>query len=403
MTPDIDRSNSHGEQLVGDGASPPPPTVSRVRRVGRTLLVNGGLVVASLVVAVLLAEVAVRILAPQQLIMIRPDLWQPADTVGWLHRPNVRTRINTGERTVDVYTDSDGFRVGSEGIPADGVPVLLLGDSFFEALQVDYERSFAGLLQAKLPAAAGMPVRVRNAGMASWDPNQYLLRARALFRHTDYRLVITGVFMGNDIVPRRVDYFRPRTHVERHHLRLPHSLKGRELTNAILLPINDFLEVRSHLFILVRNRLQTLRMRLGLAPTYFPPQFLESAEDSPEWEVTADICREIDDLATAHGARALFVLIPTPFQVDSASFTQYVRGFGLDTNAVDLELPNRMLDREFAQRGLATIDLLPDLRKAHDKRERLYGSVDPHFTPLGNELMAESVTPVAARLLSESR
>ncbi len=46
------------------------------------MLVNAALGIASLLITLLADEALTRIVAPQQLILIRPDIWQPADTVG---------------------------------------------------------------------------------------------------------------------------------------------------------------------------------------------------------------------------------------------------------------------------------------------------------------------------------
>src|SRR5712691_3072264 len=64
---------------------------------------NVTLLAGSFVVALVLAEVLVRFAAPQQLVALRPDVWQPADSVGWRFRPNLNTTVNTGERTVHVF------------------------------------------------------------------------------------------------------------------------------------------------------------------------------------------------------------------------------------------------------------------------------------------------------------
>src|SRR5262249_43497278 len=108
-------------------------TQPRARSIVPNILVG----LFSLFLALGAAEVAVRIVAPQQLILKRADIWKPRDTLGWDHRPNVNTTINTGERTVQVRTDSDGFRIGRNDPPAGGSQVLLIGDSFAEALQVE--------------------------------------------------------------------------------------------------------------------------------------------------------------------------------------------------------------------------------------------------------------------------
>ena len=380
----------------------PAPRRSRARAILRGVLLNGALLTFSLLLAVFAAEFALRLVAPQQLIQIRPDLWQPADTVGWMHRPNVTTTINTGEGPATVHTDRDGFRVGEAGRIEQGMPVLLIGDSFMEALQVEYEQSFAGLTQERLPALIGRGIAVRNAGIDGWSPSQYLLRARSVLPREEFGLVVVSLFLGNDVQPRRQDYIPPREAVERHSFRFPRGLGRDELESALLRPVNDALEVRSHLYTFVKNRLQTLRMRAGFSPLYMPQEFLKSEAESGRWEVIADIAADIEAAAAERGARTIFVLVPAPFQVDSARFDQYVTGFDVDPATVDLEQPTRLVTRELEERGLRFVDLLPAFRQAQRSGVRLYGTVDPHLTAAGHDAMADAVLPEAARLLGES-
>lgn len=378
-------------------------TPSRLRRIARATAINGALLLVSLLFAAGAAEIAVRVAAPQQLIMLRPDVWQPADTVGWLHRPNVDAQINTGERTVSLRTDSEGFRVGAAGRVEAGVPILLLGDSFMEALQVEHEQSLAGLLQQQLPDVVGAPVAVRNAGMAGWSPSHYLLRARTLIPRDRYGLVIVAIFVGNDVVPVRLDHVAPRAPVGRHRFRIPKDLSRRELVDAFLSPVNDALETRSHLFVFTRTRLETLRMRAGFSPLYMPPEFRRTEASSDRWDLAGGIAADIATLAAAHGARPLFVLIPAPFQVDERVFEQYLRGFDIDPADVDIEQPTRLLKEQLASRGLSFVDALPAFRNAHRDGVRLYGTVDPHLTAEGHAQLADLLLPVAAEMLRVER
>lgn len=376
--------------------------LNRIVKRLRPHALNAGLVALSLVVALLLAEGLVRQLAPQQLILIRPDLWQAADTFGWLHRPHVQTLINTGERTVHVYTDQDGFRVSAEGRREGEKRVLILGDSFMEALQVEYEQSLAGLLEQRLSERLGEKVAVRNAAVGGWGPNQYRLRARSLLARDTFDLVVVSLFVEDDIANRQVDRLPPRTPVERKHYRIPRSLRPGELIDATLAPFNDMFEVRSHLFVLLKNRMETLRMRTGLTTAYFPRSFLRSEAASPHWAFTAQLCREIADLAAEQGARTLFVLIPTSYQVDSEVFARYVAGFGIDSNKVDLDQPSRLLGHALTAEGLDVIDALPALRSAKSSGEQLYGNIDRHLSPEGHLVLESVVTPQAAEMLDSS-
>ena len=372
----------------------------------RDALVKVGLVCGSLGLAVGVGEVVVRLAAPQQLIVKRPDIWQPVDTLGWTHRPDVNTTINTGERTVWMITDGDGFRVGRAGRVESKRRILLLGDSFMEALQVEYEQSLAGLLEARLTSRMGESVAVRNTAVGGWDPPQYLMEARRELGRERVDLVLVSVFLGNDVVARRIERYPPGPPADApdHRLRLPHRLSYREFVDAVLYPLNDFLKARSQLFILLKQRAATLRMRLGLTADYFPEELLRREASSPRWSVTAQICRDIRDVAQAHAAPTLFVLIPAAFQVDTAAFYPALKGFKIDPAAVDLDQPDRLLTSAMRAHALDVVDVLSDFRQAVRSGTRLYGSVDPHLSPEGHELLERLIEPtVSARLSTPAR
>ncbi|MBX3173918.1 MAG: SGNH/GDSL hydrolase family protein [Gemmatimonadaceae bacterium] len=345
------------------------------------------------------AEVAVRLAAPQQLILIRPDVWEPVDTLGWVRRPNIETQMNTGERTVTVRTDSARFRVGATGRREAATQVLLLGDSFMEALQVEYEQSTAGLLEAGLEAASGRPVAVRNAGVSGWSPNQYRLLARRELAETSYALIVVAVFVGNDVIGEATERIPPRVPVERKHFRFPRSLAARELIDALAAPVNDVLEVRSHLFILAKNSLATMRMRLGLTADYFPRWYQKAEADSPAWGVTVAVLRALADEAQAKGTPTVFVLVPERLQVHSDEFLRYLKGFDIDPASVDLDQPSRVLREGLEAAGLRVVDALGPFRAAAAET-RLHGVVDQHLSPEGHRVLTDVILPVAAPLLA---
>src|SRR5207249_3590444 len=94
---------------------------------------------ASVVLSLVVGEGLVRLVAAQSLILLRPDIWIPADQAGWRHMPNVDLRVNTGEREVRWKTDDQGFRIGANRPQASAMTLVALGDSFVEALQVEDE------------------------------------------------------------------------------------------------------------------------------------------------------------------------------------------------------------------------------------------------------------------------
>lgn len=391
--------SSAPEDAEGGGAAGPQAGVLR-RLARRTALAVGclALLLGGTAAALLAGELLVRWAAPQQLVLIRPDLWRPADTVGWTHRAGVDTRVNTGERTVRFVTDERGFRVAPSGRPDGDLDVLLLGDSFMAALQVEHSRSFAGIVERELSQLLDRPVAVHNAAVGGWDALHYLLRGRQLLERGDYDLTIVSVYLGNDLVHARTDAFDPRHPEERSGLRLPSEATADELVDALARPANDWLEVRSHLFVLSKNALRSVLMRLGLTARYIPEELRRDRADDPAWDLTARILAELDDVSRSRGVPALFALAPSDYQVDPELLRRHARALGVDPSLLDAEQPNHLLGSRLRERGLRTVDLLPALRAA-DEGAELYGEVDPHFSPAGHRAMWRALREPLVELL----
>lgn len=387
---------------MSDLSSSPVAAVADAPRL-RVRLVAFALVLLAIssVVAILLAEVAVQLMAPQQLIEMRPDVWEPIDGVGYLRRPGVIASINTGERSVTIRTDRERYRVGAAGRVEAETQILLLGDSFMEALQVEHEQTTAARIEAGLATRLGRHVAVRNAGVSGWSPNHYLIRGRELLATDRFALTVVAIFVGNDAVTKRVPHFSPRPPTERHEFRWPRSFARREVIDALIAPLNDALEVRSHLFILLKNTFATLRMRMGLTADYLPLEYRRTEATSVRWSTTAGVSLELAEFAKSRGTPTLFVLIPERFQVYPDEFDRYVKGFAVDPVLLDVDQPSVLLRLAFEAAGLRVVDALPALRAvAAQGGPRLYGSVDQHLSPEGHEALAKVIIDAALPLIA---
>ncbi|MBI5667275.1 MAG: hypothetical protein HZC41_04640 [Chloroflexi bacterium] len=351
-------------------------------------------IAASFLFTLLLLEIAVRLLLPQQLVALRPDVYMPVAGVGFQHRPKVNTIVNTGERDVVFTTDANGHRVGSAPTPQPAYRILALGDSYLAALQVNYEQTMAARLEAGLSRALGQPVSVVNTGVSAYNPNQYLLVARQELAQADYDLALVFVYLANDVVDKRVDRFDPLEPVRRHVLRLPRGFSRSEITDAIFYPINDFLEERSHLYVFAKSRSSALLARLGMTAYYFPDVFLVSTEESPMWGVTADILADIAAAAAPYHVPVVYVLLPATYQINAAEFEWYKTAFNVDPATVDLDQPNRLLRTGLEARGLTVLDTTDPLHEAYRGGVvDLYGQVDHHFGAAGHQVVADYLLP----------
>ena len=367
--------------------------------------------VLALAVCLLLLEGAVRLLLPQQLLFYRPDLYRQDERIGWRFAPGLDARVNTGERDVRLLTDARGLRIGRVESQEPGLRVLAVGDSFVAGLQVEYADLMTTRLAEGLTRTLGRRVAPVASGVPGWGPTQYALEveheiARSRYDGYDgYDAVLVFLFLGNDVVANRS--FAPdefRRGFDRP-FRLPRAFTVAELKAALLVPLDDFLEVRSHLYVLVDRRLENLRIRLGMSPFFMPRTLLREMADAPAWDLTAEICAELAASAEALNVPTLFVLLPADYQVDRERFERHLTLLRVDPDSVDLDQPSRLLRAALARRGLEVADATPALVAAYERGTRdLFGRIDAHFSPAGHRVLADWLEPlVRERLVSPGR
>jgi hypothetical protein len=149
----------------------------------------------------------------------------------------------------------------------------------------------------------------------------------------------------------------------------------------------------------VKKRLETMLMRSGISADYFPDEFKKNRSESSRWDVTTGMLADIATMASRRHTPILFALIPAPFQVDTATFHQFVIGFGLDSSSVDLDQPSRLIGDRLRARHLDVVDVLGSFRAMNANGPKLYGDVDRHLSPRGHEVLALLVEPRVRELL----
>jgi hypothetical protein len=375
--------------------------MNRNRKVFWSLL----LFLIAILFSLAMGEGIVRLLAPQQLIVLNERIWKPDSVLSWRHVIHADEHVNLGEKTVRFVSDEHGFRINAQEPEPKrcAESILFLGDSFLEALQVENESTFVQLLQRKIINEHKQELCVVNTGVGGWGPNHYYMQARAELRRHNYSLGVVCLYVGNDVVSRFDTNLSPRAPVERHMFRIPRSLVLSEWRDAVFYPVNDFLETRSHLFLFLKMRGQTLLSRAGLTAEYFPPIFNISYAQSSAWATTADICYRIKLLFDERSIPTLFVLIPAPYQVHDEVFRDFVRGFGIDERSVDLMRPNRILAEQLSRRGITLLDPLLAFRAKASHGKTLYGKIDNHFNEEGHRALCEFLFPYAVQALSTSK
>lgn len=350
----------------------------------------------SLWAALFLGEGFVRHFYPQQLIR-GTGIYREDPQLGWRHRELKRMVVNTGEGPVLWATDERGFRVSArsqkEQKTRPEISILMIGDSFIEALSVEYEQTISSQIQQALARKYPLETEVVNAGVGAWAPGHYFLEAKRLLQKNRYDMGLIFFFIENDCLDEHPLHFESSTLEAPKTLKIPKDLGWGSLKEAVFFPVNNFLEEKSHLFLFLKKRSQILLARLKLTAYYFPDMFYRSQADSPKWEATAGMAERIYQEFQRTQTPVLFVFIPADYQVYPERMQKYMRMFDIPAEAVDLEQPDRKLMERLNQKKIPALDMLPIFRQEAAKGLSLYGAVDDHLNSAGHKVMAKALLP----------
>ena len=164
----------------------------------RNWLINGSVVAASLIVALVLGELGLRMLGYSN-----PVLWTYDDVTGSRLYPGAEGWFRTeGEAYIKISSAGLRDREHDLSKPPNTMRIAVLGDSMAEALQVPLEKDFSSVLEEKLKSCkmlAGRNVEVLNFGVSGYGTAQELLTY--LHRAAAYSpdVTILAFYAGNDI------------------------------------------------------------------------------------------------------------------------------------------------------------------------------------------------------------
>ncbi len=331
-----------------------------------------------------------------------------------------------------VRTNASGFRSNHEMIlpkPADELRLLFLGDSFTIGYRTEQSKTAATLLEERLQTAFPNR-RVRIFVARAMDQTSLKLWLRKNRGRFDEDAIIHGITIGNDL---------PVAYVERYLMQSTENLSpleyyAREFGRIHLPPsaLESGAGRTRVCSLLPEDQLRCLRLVLRLETLIglFRPTAIynyRSAEDGKvmmwdqqndlglflkELHPSGELFYETEERVLAeiadeqnNGAPLFYFLYPQRFQQSEAEWEATRDWFGLNTDAFDLEQPNRRILAMCAKHGLTCRDLLPAFRAHGD--ELLHYPYDMHWNNAGNavaaEAMAEYLKPRLKDLLKTSR
>lgn len=368
------------------------------------------LVLVGLLIPVLAIECGLRLVGPTLMrytyvgVDARMNLshFELHPTFGGFHTPSSTAWQWTAEYVTRVDINTHGLREREIGYekPPGRERVLVLGDSFVEAIGVAVEQAFPRRLEAHLAAAGAPPTEVINAGAVGYGTGQEYL----LLRHEGLRyqpdVVVLLFFSGNDVADnsQQLDYAPIRTLKPYFELvpngslrQLPFALP--DLSDSQPGQLRRWLRQRSLLFNkLDPDELGKVAGDRGYVTSILAPYADQGSPDlDAAWNVTEALLSATRDEAEAAGARFVLVNVPAPWEVDPPFWEMMRSVFDLPADGWDLDRPNRRLAEIAARRNLAYLDLRPVLQAALPEQPRLYYQIDGHWTSAGHDFAARAL------------
>jgi hypothetical protein len=338
----------------------------------------------------------------------------------WTQIPGAYYR-QTKEGFSEGYFNSHGYRDYERTYdkPPNSFRILVLGDSYVEALQVSLDDTFTALLEKKLNAVSeSMRFEVLALGEPGFGTaNEYM---RYLDFGTAYSpdLVILALTMGNDIQDNSKLLNRERVQFyfgfdQHKNLVLDRSVFN-DYQNSLKRRLQRIKE-HSYLASFIASRLSLLYRQWKEGHVTFTPEYDEAATANtrrdldpysylniyrsdlpPAWKEAFDITTGlISRLRTAveeRGARFLLVGICGAEQVHPQKSKQLMKMY---EHPFDFGQPDRILEQFSKREQIEFLDLMPTFREYHRKTGTyLHGfgsNLSGHWNENGHRLAAEAI------------
>lgn len=368
----------------------------------RASVANGALFCISLVLALFVSELILRIFVPQELTAV-VNIYEEDSSLKYAHGPNLSARHRMKDFDVEMRTNSIGFRDReySASKPAGVCRILVTGDSFSVGVGVSEEASYPHVLESSLNGGEGESIgnrwEVINAAVSGYHLRQYVTSIERYGVKFDVDAVLLGFFIGNDFGagPRP----NARMIVEDGYL-LGYDKHENVSDESVRVQIRRayrsfrrFLVTNSHLAVLVRNNSYPLLYKLKLLDAPYKSNLDYYAVDGVHglqlYEDTKDLLEEISTYSAKTGISIIVLLIPQRFQVYTDLWHHVVAEVGVPPNDFSFDIPNRRLTAEFDRLGFGYVDIMNVMRAA--QAEEFYFEHDSHWNELGHQVSGKAL------------
>lgn len=358
----------------------------------RRISVNFLVTAISLMIALLIAEMVVRVYLPFT-IEVRP-LYGVSPVRKIFFVPGFEGTRQTEEYAYTITANSLGRRdiEWTQEMLDDPDNIVFIGDSFVMGAGVENEDTLPTLLERAF-AEEGQDREVFNFGIggAISIPEYLELLEESISVGIQSKLVLVGVFIGNDFhkgavaVDQRGAGNSKRAGSKEEERKTP-------IRSKLVQLITDTIKNSTVLTGLALKLGDSLGVKAYRSPAAYIYMHEWTESERAFFDQRLRILADIRDRARSKGKRLGIVIFPNKIQVENSD--------ALTGEIYDSQKPNRMILDFCAGNDLECLDLLPVLsRRFKEAKQPLFYPVDRHFNPQGYQFVAQEIL----RWLRETR
>ncbi len=373
---------------------------------------NTFLTLLGIVMAIFIAEGAARLLPPP--IEGLENAAEMCNTpTGWRGRANFISTIDTAGYVHDLQLNSRGMHDQEHVFdkPDDTYRILMLGDSFVQAIQVKESETAHQVLEELLNTNADQTFEVISGGVSGWGTGQQLQYYRSEGHRYEPDLVLLMVYLGNDIkdnLPGR------GITVNGYNCYTPYFvLEAGQLDPGPWLFAPGFAPSTGNLNgvqKLTHNLLGWLyrhsRLYGQLEPLVSVPPIEASALDfyigqnetfDYALDLTAALAKQLEVEVRLDGAKFAAVVISPLALIEFEQLTaeereQIYQNLPAMRRAEEIPPPNETVEAMLLNKDIVVLDLFPALvAQANKSGDNLYFKADKHWNREGNRVAAEAM------------
>jgi hypothetical protein len=367
------------------------PMTKRRERWARAALVLGAMVAALAVF-----ELGVRVFGVDYNLT---QEWKFHRVLGWSQVPGGRYDFELDGRAVHVEFNAIGFRDDEHTIekPPGVRRIVVIGDSFSEAVQVNVEETFYRRLVERLNATGRDHWELINLGVGDFGSAQELIALERYGLRYAPDIVIQQIFALNDVCTNSIELVGVcRSENDRYR---PY-LVGDALRETTAQPVRNFLRRWSAAYGVVEHALGALtrkpktpdfgaRVRAaGLAVDPLLQTYAADEHQEPvvrrAWTHTEAILAKTAAVAHAHGAHYLAMTVPFELQLD----LRYWPPGPPPPYPLIFDYAERRLEKFFARVGEPVVTLLEPLAARYDE---IMPYINGHLSSAGHRVAADAL------------